>query len=571
MARLWRRLTLAALRPELDGFAEHYERQTRAHTEIEEHRGHLALELAAIHAARTEAAARLSELTAALTGEGEARADLRRHLETRLDQAIAEVADLRAAFLEVRSEFERIRDERLDALQAALERIDATRAAAEAGLQAGIETLQAELASLRDGRVPAAERSLASVSAAVERVQAELEDLRTSRLAHAEADVERIQDAVTVLQREVESLRDERVPGTEAGVDGLQRGVTVLQGEIEALRDRRLPGAEAGLERLQDGVDALQREVEGVRDSRIPAIEAGLGRLERATEGVQAFGEELRDHRLPVLSARVDALVARLHEDLAATAGLVERLAQREPLRIGLDPATEERLPAAIAAASRRFMDSFRGTREEILARVGEYLPLLGGAGPVLDVGCGRGELLQRLREAGVDARGVDSDPAMVAACRRLGLDVAEGEALDTLRGAAKGELGAVAAVHVLEHLPAAHWTALVVAAAEALRPGGVLLVECPNPESLRVGADLFWIDPTHRAPVHPEALEFVARAAGLEIAERRRLHPFPPEQALADPVLPAPVGALARRLDDWLSAPRDFLLVARKPATDKA
>jgi len=308
-----------------------------------------------------------------------------------------------------------------------------------------------------------------------------------------------------------------------------------------------------------------------VRDARIPAIEAGLGRLESATEGVQAFGEELRDHRLPVLSARVDALVASLHEDLAATAGLVERLAQREPLRIELDGASEERLPTAIAAASRRFMDSFRGAREEILARVGEYVPLLEGAAPVLDLGCGRGELLQRLGEAGVEARGVDSDPAMVAACRRLGLEVAELDALDALRAAPKSGLGAVAAVHVLEHLPAARWTALVVAAAEALRPGGVLLVECPNPESLRVGADLFWIDPTHHAPVHPEAVEFVARAAGLEIAERRRLHPFPPEQALADPALPAPVRTLAGRLDDWLSAPRDFLLVARKPAIGKA
>ena len=138
--------------------------------------------------------------------------------------------------------------------------------------------------------------------------------------------------------------------------------------------------------------------------------------------------------------------------------------------------------------------------------------------------------------------------------------------ALAALREVAPGSLGAVTAVHIVEHLPAAGWMALVEGAAAALRPGGVLLIESPNPESLRVGAGLFWLDPTHRAPVHPEALAFVAKALGLEVVETRFLHPFPPDQALASPSQPEAVRQLAARLDGWLSAPRDYLLVARKP-----
>jgi len=107
----------------------------------------------------------------------------------------------------------------------------------------------------------------------------------------------------------------------------------------------------------------------------------------------------------------------------------------------------------------------------------------------------------------------------------------------------------------------------LLAAAARALRPGGRLLVECPDPRSLRVTGELFWLDPTHRAPIHPEAMAFVARAVGLEVAEIRGLHPFPPEQALAERGQSAEVRRLAERLDAWLSPPRDFLLVARKPA----
>jgi hypothetical protein len=76
----------------------------------------------------------------------------------------------------------------------------------------------------------------------------------------------------------------------------------------------------------------------------------------------------------------------------------------------------------------------------------------------------------------------------------------------------------------------------------------------------------LFWADPTHRAPVHPDALAFVAKAVGLEVVEVRRLHPFPPDQALANSAQPEPVRELASKLDAWLSGPRDFLLVARKP-----
>ena len=103
----------------------------------------------------------------------------------------------------------------------------------------------------------------------------------------------------------------------------------------------------------------------------------------------------------------------------------------------------------------------------------------------------------------------------------------------------------------------------IVEAAARALRPGGLLLVECPNPESLRVGAGLFWVDPTHRLPVHPDALAFVARAVGLEVRQVRLAHEFPPEQRLARAGQSAEVHELAERLDAWLSGPRDFILVA--------
>ncbi len=286
---------------------------------------------------------------------------------------------------------------------------------------------------------------------------------------------------------------------------------------------------------------------------------------------MQRLGEELRDQRLPALAARGDALLARLHEQLEVTAGLVDRLLAGEGLRIDTPAEVEAALPEALRRSQLAFVDQFRGGREETLARVGEHVARLAGHEPVFDLGCGRGELLEALRHAGLEAHGVDADPAMVEACRRRGLAVVAGDALEVLRAQAPASLGAVTALHLFEHLPAGTWAGIIQAAAVALAEGGVLLVECPNPEALRVGANLFWIDPTHRAPVHREAAAFVMRALGLEVAENTLLHPFPPEQKLAAAGLPDELRTLAARLDDLLSAPRDWLLVARKPPRSAA
>jgi SAM-dependent methyltransferase len=376
-----------------------------------------------------------------------------------------------------------------------------------------------------------------------------------TRLDQAVGEIADLRGAFLTTRGEIEQERS-----------GVAAVVGRLQAELEGVRDRRLPGAEHDLAAVQAGLTALQAELEGVRDRRLGRLEDEFGRHHAAVTAVQGLAEELRDQRLPALSHRLDALVERLHEEITATASLAERLAAGEGLRVVAPTEVEARIPDAVSRASVRFAEAFRGAREEILGRVGEYVPLLDGMGPVLDLGCGRGELLEALRVAGVEARGVDSDPAMVETCRRLGLRASEGEAIEALRAAAPASLGAVTAIHVVEHLPSSAWMELVGEATRVLRPGGVLLIESPNPDSLRVGAGLFWTDPTHRAPVHPDALAFVVKAVGLEVVEVRLLRPFPAEQKLAHDGLPAPVLELARRLDAWLSGPRDYLLVARRP-----
>jgi len=534
VTRALRRVLLALLREEVDemrrGLAAH-QGAIDAHRAVmdshrvglAENRQHLAILEGRVAAAERDS----SEMAAALAGlRGEvaqrweageaARLELQAHLETQIAQLTAEVAELRHVLLSVRGEFEVVRDGRVPQLEEAVSR-----------LHHAVVALQSGLAELAAVRLPRLEEDARRITGALQQVQTEIGLLSTTAQA---------------LQRELELLRDEAVPAAARDVAGLQAAW-----------------------------DDLQREVLSLRDAQLPRISEGLATLQRGLSEVQRLGEELRDQRLPALAARSDALLARLHEQLEVSAGVVDRLLAGEGLRIDTPAAVEAALPEALRRAHLAFLDQFRGEREETLARVDEHVSRLAEHGPVLDLGCGRGELLEALVRAGVEVWGVDADPAMVEACRRRGLAVVAGDALEVLAAQPPASLGAVTALHLFEHLPAGTWASLIQAAAAALKEGGVLLVECPNPEALRVGANLFWIDPTHRAPVHREAVAFVMRALGLEVVENVLLHPFPPEQKLAAADLPAEVRTLAARLDDLLSAPRDWLLVARKPPRSPA
>ncbi|MGQ9495296.1 MAG: methyltransferase domain-containing protein [Thermoanaerobaculaceae bacterium] len=425
---------------------------------------------------------------------------------------------------------------------------------------ASFRTIVREFEEVRDRRLPGLAADFSRFQGAFQQLQSEMERLRDERLPILAADFSRFQGALQQLQSEMEALRDGRLPRLEEAQGSLQAGFEALQGELLELRDRRvtqLEGTQAG---LHADLVRLQGEVERLRDEALPGFREQL-------RGVQALGEELRDQRLPAAVARLDALLARLGEELALVRGLVDRILHREPLAVPpLEKAREEALPAAVREASLRFMEKHRGSRGEIGERAQVYVDIFRHASPVLDLGCGRGELLQVLVGAGIEAFGVDADPAAVAVCRDLGLPVEQRDALEALQRQKEGSLGGVAMVHLVEHLPTALWMQLFAESRRVLRPGGILAVESPNPESLRV-ATTFWLDPTHLRPVHPEAARFVAEALGFEVVELRRLRPFPAEQRLVGLAQDEGLRQALRVLDEWLSGPRDYVLIVRKPA----
>jgi SAM-dependent methyltransferase len=184
----------------------------------------------------------------------------------------------------------------------------------------------------------------------------------------------------------------------------------------------------------------------------------------------------------------------------------------------------------------RAFEDRYRGTRAMIRGRLAVYLPFLkplsdNGMSSGLDLGCGRGEWLELLGEAGFDAKGVDMDEGMLAACHERGLNAISGDALEVLRAQQDDSLAVVSAFHLVEHITFDMVQTLIREAMRVLQPGGLLILETPNSENLVVGSSSFYDDPSHLRPIPPKLLAFAVEYGGfarhriLRLQESEQLH----------------------------------------------
>jgi O-antigen chain-terminating methyltransferase len=285
---------------------------------------------------------------------------------------------------------------------------------------------------------------------------------------------------------------------------------------------------------------------------------------------------EFNDVTLKLIDELSEAVGASGDERLVTE--LEERVLRLERVARSM-PSTSAPAQAPRPAAPAESFDYFafearmRGSRDDVLERQRPYVADFEGAAPVLDVGCGRGELLSLLREAGIGATGIDRDPDMVDLCRAEGLDVEQGDAIAHLEGLDGESLGGVFAAQVLEHLPPAPLVRLLELARAKLRPGGILVAETMNPLSL-VALKNYFADLTHAQPLVPETLVLLARQAGFGSTELRFLHPPPEHERLRPVELPPDpafdsariaLGANVARLNEVLFGPQDYALVARR------
>jgi O-antigen chain-terminating methyltransferase len=344
-----------------------------------------------------------------------------------------------------------------------------------------------------------------------------------------------------------------------------------LQWQLGALADewRAALRAEA---QARDAETALLRAETAALQAQTAALQAETAAVQAETvafrEVLTAEAEDRRD-----LEDRVRDQASALADSLVLLKDRMIRSEARWREGSGGPPvsAPERRPPAYLDGVS--FAEQFRGSEAEIRERQRVYLPCFAGQqAEILDLGCGRGEFLELLREAGQRARGVELDHAMAGVCRAKGLDVTEDEFFTHLEALPDGTLGGVFSAQVVEHLEPDDIVALIRLIHRKLAPGGVVVLETVNPECLWTFAATFYIDLTHRRPVHAKALRFVLESRGFRDVEVRYLAPV--DSALHIPsvnesMLPDGEGARWNRsiatLNGLLYGPQEYAVIGRK------
>ena len=209
----------------------------------------------------------------------------------------------------------------------------------------------------------------------------------------------------------------------------------------------------------------------------------------------------------------------------------------------------------------RAFEDRFRGSRELVQERLRVYVPFVAplkaiyGDCKAVDLGCGRGEWLETLRELGFDVTGVDLDDGMLAACREIGLPVEQKDVIAYLKGLPDASVAVVSGFHLAEHIGFSQLQVMVQEARRVLLPAGLLILETPNPENLVVGTSSFYVDPTHTRPLPPLLLSFLPEYYGFARTRVLRLQE-PPGLAEA---------AVANLMDVLGGVSPDYAVVAQK------
>jgi len=163
------------------------------------------------------------------------------------------------------------------------------------------------------------------------------------------------------------------------------------------------------------------------------------------------------------------------------------------------------------------FEEKFRGSTNEVKRKLSSYLDYFKGCRDVLDIGCGRGEFLELLKENGIGGRGIDIDENMVRCCTNKGLDVVLADALSYLKSLDDQTLDGVFSAQVIEHLASSEVIELVELCYKKTKPRGRFVAETINPLSMAIFTGSLYLDPAHIKPIHPETMRFLLESSGFE------------------------------------------------------
>lgn len=286
-----------------------------------------------------------------------------------------------------------------------------------------------------------------------------------------------------------------------------------LQQKTEETYERLLDLQSETDERLleiEDKIEALKQETndEIVVNTKLCEM------VDQLRDDMEDSLSRLRTEMKKENEAMISSLIAAMDMDIEKKAWLAQILDKRNLQ--GISQAEKLLKPPHLDSGVNYFVfeDKFRGAREDIAQRQTAFLRYFQGCKNVLDIGCGRGEFLETMREHGIVARGVDLDETMVDYCRAKGLEVQLEDAFEYMEKLDDGSLDGIFIDQVVEHLEPSYLIRLLNLCFKKMKYGFYLIAETVNPLSFSSFAN-FYIDLTHIKPVHPETLRFLFESTG--------------------------------------------------------
>lgn len=375
---------------------------------------------------------------------------------------------------------------------------------------------------------------------------------------------EQITDFLNQLSARLSEHREEVSRLRETLSKQIERNAETLTAKQETLAqqhanlERFASGQFSVMNQRYDGLEAytkqqvheLLAQVAADKEQLLAHVETALSEsLSNQHDAIAKVGTDLRTEL-----ARLYLQLQHVRSELTiqtTSSNALSRNEQPASLESSIDTHKFDALYAALE-------DCFRGTREKIKENFEVYLPYVKELTPVVDLGCGRGEWLELLSEAGIKGGGVDTNRIQIEQCRARGLDVTEADFLAHLQNLNDASVGAVTGFHIVEHVSLDTLITLLNETLRVLRPGGVAIFETPNPENVLVGSNYFYMDPTHRHPLPSELMHFLLESRGFQALEILHLHPWESGRVGGE-------SEIADRFNAYFYGPMDYAIVGRK------
>lgn len=407
----------------------------------------------------------------------------------------------------------------------------------------------------------AVNRSLAAAQSRMEAIEASLGEARlqaegnlreaTDSLSaqirsRAQEAHESLEDFAATLRQEIQQAELRLAAASAAEVQDAERRLSSsVEPLAQAIAQQQQRAARQAAEREREDIRLLRTlaDVQNGFAQRMSLLEASL--KEAASQQAALAGERAAASARDELMRGISRLESQIHSELRTLRQRAGAVLSREARHGSMPPDDGERIlqAAQVITAPEPFFDSlqfaerFRGPEHRVREDLRVHLPLFASHAPVLDLGCGRGEFLELLRDVGVDATGVEANPELVRLLASKGLRATEADLFQFLESQPEASVGGVFCAHVIEHMPAEQLVRLVSLAARVLRPGGVLAFETPNPACLAIFATYFYLDPTHVRPVPHELVTYLLEEAGFQDIQVTGLHPADGDFAALKPL----------------------------------